>query len=392
VINPSLYRDDVQAFIKAQEDVPITSVILKGSPFKDVSIQEIAQQLEGRNKAKYKLPEWYDAPHIIYPPKLNIEQTSSQQTAQYKASLMTGETLLDCTGGLGVDSYYFSKVVDSVTHVELDADIHAFAKANFEQLEAANITTLLDDGIAHIARGNKYDTIYIDPSRRNDAKGKVFMLADCLPNVPEHLPLLLESCNTLWIKTAPLLDITAGLKELKHVSAIFCVAYKNEMKELLWQLNPNFEGEVTLRAVNITPDHTEIDVMTLTDIEQAQSNFSVPQTYLYEANASLYKAGAFNWISLIYNLAKLHPFSHLYTSNEFIDFPGRRFNVKAVLPVDKKLKKTLGLQKANITTRNFPKTVAVLRKELKIKDGGATYLFFTTLSDETKVCVHCSKI
>jgi len=191
-MNLALIGPDVQAYLEKHDHTPITTFIFKGSPFSDITIQELAQQLEGKRRTKSKLPLWHTTRGILFPPKVNIEQTSSQATAQYKASLLSGNSIIDITGGLGVDSYYFSKVIAQVTHVEMNEEVSAFAKANFETLGSSEITCIIGNGIDYLSNQNTvYDTIYIDPGRRTDTKGKVFMLADCLPNVPKYLDLLL---------------------------------------------------------------------------------------------------------------------------------------------------------------------------------------------------------
>ena len=228
-MNLALVRPDVQTYLDEHCHTPIATFIFKGSPFSDITIQELAQQLEGKRRIKSKLPLWYETKGILFPPKINLEQTSSQITAQYKASLMEGNSIIDITGGLGIDSYYFSKKIPQVTHVEMSEELSAFAKANFEALGATGITSITGDGIQYLSDQDiTYDTIYVDPGRRTDAKGKVFMLKDCLPNVPEYLDVLVSKCNTLWIKTAPILDITAGLNELKNVK--FAVVFYSSIE------------------------------------------------------------------------------------------------------------------------------------------------------------------
>ncbi|MEP0266265.1 class I SAM-dependent methyltransferase [Dokdonia sp.] len=391
-MNLALVRPDVQEYLEEHLHSPIATFIFKGSPFPEITIQELAQQLEGKRRIKSKLPLWYETKGILFPPKVNIEQTSSQVTAQYKASLLKGESIIDITGGFGIDSYYFSKVIPNVTHVEVNEKISAFAKANFETLEATGITCITDHSIEYLSNQNLYfNTIYVDPGRRTDAKGKVFMLKDCLPNVPEHLDILLSKCTTLWIKTAPLLDIAAGLSELKNVSEIHIVAVKNEVKELLWCLKQENSQDVCVHTINIIGDKKDLTTFTLDTMLTAEATYEFPKSYLYEPNASLLKSGAFNWISNHYNIDKLQQNTQLYTSNKLISFPGRSFKINTILPYNKQFKKTLGIQKAHITTRNFGISVAELRKKFKISDGGDTYLFFTTLLDTKKVVLVCEK-
>jgi len=314
-MNQALLQPDVQDYLEAHTATPLAPFILKGSPFQDITIQELAQQLEGKRRIKSKLPLWYQTHGILFPPKVNLEQTSSETTAQYKSQLVKGNTLIDITGGLGVDSYYFSKVMTQVTHVEMHEEMSAFAKANLATLQASNVRCITANAIDFLTTTTEtYDVIYVDPGRRTDAKGKVFMLKDCLPNVPEHIDLLLSKCTTLWIKTAPLLDITAGLKELKQVTEIHIVAVKNEVKELLWRIDQTECLDPKIYAVNCAGIATDTVSLTHQEIHTAVATYDFPKTYLYEPNVALLKSGAFNWISNYFQIDKLHPHTQLYTS------------------------------------------------------------------------------
>jgi hypothetical protein len=392
-MHTAILAPEVQEFLKENAQTPLSTFILKGSPFPDISIQALAQQLEGRRKAKDKLPLWQQTEGLLFPPKLNLEQTSSAATATYKAKLMVGNTLADGTGGFGIDTYYFSKEIDQVTHIELDAQLSAFAKANFDTLNATNIECIVANSITHFVENEThYDTIYLDPGRRSDSKGRVFMLEDCVPNVPENLDVLQSRCNRLWVKTAPLLDISAGLNALKNVSQLHIVAVRNEVKELLWCVEPtNIQASLDIAVINIVSNETSEVHFSYDTLLDAHASFGAPSNYLYEPNAALMKSGAFKWISEHFRLNKLHENTHLYTSEKRIAFPGRVFKIQQVVPYGKTLRKTLKHTKANITTRNFPVTVADLRKKLKIKDGGTDYLFFTTLEDGSTVVICCKK-
>lgn len=392
-MNRALLQPEVQEYLEAHTTTPLATFILKGSPFQEITVQELAQQLEGKRRIKTKLPLWYQTNGILFPPKVNLEQTSSEATAHYKSRLVKGNTLIDITGGLGVDSYYFSKVMTQVTHVEMNEEVSAFAKANLAALKVSNVRCINTNAIGFLATtAETYDVMYVDPGRRTDAKGKVFMLKDCLPNVPEHIDLLLSKCTTLWIKTAPLLDITAGLKELKQVAEIHIVAVKNEVKELLWRieqtecLNPN------IYAVNCVGDIVNTVSFTHQEAHTTEATYDYPKTYLYEPNVALLKSGGFNWISSHFLIDKLHIHTQLYTSNELVNFPGRTFKIERMLSYNKQLTKVLGIDKAHITTRNFKETVIQIRKKLSIKEGGEVYLFFTTLLDGKKVVLVCHKI
>ena len=353
----------------------------------------IVEQIEAKKRSQKKLPTWFNHGNIYYPNKLNIEQTSSEITAEYKSEIIEGADIIDLTGGFGVDCFYFSKHFDSVTHCEINEGLSTIADHNFNVMDVNNVQTIPTDGIQCLKNSNKrYDWIYIDPSRRHDQKGKVFFLKDCYPNVTVNLNILFKHADNILIKTSPLLDISLGMQELGYVKAIHVVAVDNEVKELLWMLQKGFDGEVEIKTVNIKPKYVESFNFNFSEELQVESRYSSPLTYLYEPNVAILKAGAFNMVSKKLNVFKLHKHSHLYTNEHLIPFPGRRLQIENVVPFQKKRFKQLGIAKANIITRNFPETVQNIRKALKIKDGGSVYLYFTINALNEKIVIICSKI
>ncbi|AWK06787.1 SAM-dependent methyltransferase [Flavobacterium crocinum] len=391
-MNTSILHPDIQEFIIQNTGADLTKLALQKNPFPEMDWISILNQIEARTKAKDKLPTWFSASDIIYPSKISVEQTSSEKTAFYKASLVSGKTLIDLTGGFGVDDYYFSKKFDSITHCEINEELSEIVKHNFKQLQIQNCTFHSGDSIHLLEKSNqKYDWIYIDPSRRNDAKGKVFMLKDCLPNVPELLDFYFEKADSILIKTAPLLDISAGLSELKNVKNIHVIALENEVKELLFEIHKNYSGEIFIKTANILKEKTETFDFVLGEISFPL--YDLPKQYLYEPNSAIMKSGGFDEISTNFQINKLHKHSHLYTSENLIDFPGRRFQIQKVISYNKnEMKNELVNQQANITTRNFPETVENIRKKWKIKNGGNLYCFFTTDVKDNKIVLICSKI
>jgi len=390
-LNKYILNTDTQEFILKNIDTDISSLLLKKPIFKDIKQQELVEQIEAKKRSKTKLKTWFETVNIYYPNKLNIEQTSSEKTAKYKADLVNGKSLIDLTGGFGVDCFYFSKKMNSITHCEINKNLSAIVNHNYKQLKCTNITTVSKNGIEYLNNTPQtFDWIYIDPSRRSDVKGKVFLLNDCLPNVSEHIDLLLDKSDHILIKTSPLLDITNGLKELKFVKEIHVVALKNEVKELLFVIERNYTSEISIIAVNINKIRTDKFSYNLNQPEIAP--YSLPNNFLYEPNAAILKSGAFNEVAIHFKLQKLHKHSHLYTNTDLIDFPGRTFEIIEVIPFNKKeLKKRFKKQQFNITTRNFPKTVAEIRKDLQLKDGGNEYLFFTTNKENDKIVIQCFK-
>lgn len=392
-MNKNILKTGVQQFINKNIDADILSVVLKKPLFSGVTQKELAQQIEARRKSKTKLPTWFNTPMIYYPKKLHIEQTSSESTARYKAHLVSGKCLLDLTGGLGIDTYYFSKKVDEVYHCEWDQELHEIATYNFGVLKAFNITTFHTDGLLFLADSNlKYDWIYLDPARRDEHQNKVFRLSDCTPDITKHLSLLLNKSEHVLLKTAPLLDITAGISDLKHVKEIHIVADHNEVKEVLWVLHSNEQGSaIAIKTINITHSGSETFNFLLAEEGKVKSTYAAPQAYIYEPNAAIMKSGGFKSIGKAFGVYKLHEHSHLYTSEELIRFPGRIFKIINTAAYNKKAIKSLSLSKANITTRNFPHSVAEIRKRFKISDGGNLYLFFTTDFNGELMVLVCEK-
>lgn len=390
-MNINLLNTAIQDFIDSHLNQPISYLALQKNPFPTLEWKEILCQIESKAKAKEKLPSWFSTQNIMYPAKISIEQTSSEITALYKSNLICGETLIDLTGGFGVDDYYFSKKFKKVVHCEINEVLAEITAHNFKQLNAENIECFCGDSETFLKKSDQiWDWIYIDPSRRNESKGKVFMLKDCLPNVPENLDMYFSKSKSILIKTAPLLDISAGLSELKNVKTIHIIALNNEVKELLWELHHNYLGAVSIKTVNLTKNSDAFFEIPQTE---SAANFGLPEIYLYEPNSAIMKSGGFDAVSTAFKLNKLHPNSHLYTNSELIDFPGRIFKIDKQLNYNKlALKNTLVNKKANITTRNFPDSVETIRKKWKIKEGGNDYCFFTTDVNNNKIVLICTKI
>lgn len=392
-MNANILHQEVQDFINTHLKSETTKLILKGSPFTEVSIQELAMQIEAKAKCEKKLPTWFNCEGSYYPNKLNIEQTSSEITAKYKAEIIGKNThLIDITGGFGVDSYYFGKNFEKVTHCEVNTELSGIATHNFKTLNKLNVNTVAEDGLSYLKHTKeKFDWIYVDPSRRDSNDKKVFFLNQCLPDVGEHLDFLFEKSDNILVKLAPLLDITKTLLDLKHVKEIHCVAVKNEMKELLFILEKNYTKKPKIITIDIIYNESHKFVYQIDKLSNIKYNFI--DKYLYEPNVAILKSGAFKHLSEAFSLSKLHQNTHLFTSNKLFDFPGRRFKVLGVFDFDKKIiKKQFANNKANITTRNFPLSVKEIRKKFKIKEGGNVYLFFVTNLENKLQVIHCQKV
>lgn len=383
---------EVQNFIQENLSIDSRILALKKNPFSSVSYSEIMNQIIAKKKAKDKLPTWYLGKNIVYPEKISIEQTSSELTAQYKSSLLSGQNIIDCTGGFGIDDYYFSKNFTTVFHCEINSKLSKIVEHNFNQLGINNINCLCGDSTEILKKLNQqFDAIYIDPSRRNDAKGKVFMLADCLPNVVGLQEFYYQFTETILIKTAPILDLQAGLNELKNVVEIHIVALDNEVKEIVWLIQKNYVESPKIITINIEKESTtKIEISTEYNYK---ATYSLPKKYVYEPNVSILKSGKFEAVSELFNLHKLHQHSHLYTSDDLIDFPGRRFKIDTVVPFQKKsIVQHIQNKKLNVSTRNFPIKPDEIKKKYKISDGGLIYAFFTTNLNNEKIVLLCTKI
>ena len=384
-MNKFILDIEVQQYISEHINADVHKIALSKSPFKEVSAKELSTQIKARKKAEKKLPTWFQQKGIYYPEPLSIEQCSSETTAAFKASLIKSGKVIDLTGGFGVDSFYFAKKAKSVLHCEINDELSQIAAHNATVLQVNNMAFLSGDGIAYLKSTEEtFDTIYIDPARRSDA-GKVFMLKDCTPNVVEHLELLLKGSRVI-IKTSPLLDITAGLKELKHVTAVHIVSNKNECKELLFVLEKDVQTPISIISTTLNDRVKTFSFLN----EEKVSPVIADQIldYIYEPDVALLKSGGFNMIGQKYKLEKLEAQTQLYTSNELkTEFPGRIFKVEALVsPAD--LKKIKILQ-GNVLVRNYPDQADQLATKYKIKPG-KEFLIFTQMKPSRRIIIRAS--
>ena len=431
-----------QDFIRQHQDDDVRQLAFLGSKYPEVDMPFALDQIRGRKMARVKLPRWASLEGIIYPPHISMEQCSSESTALYKAELaarllglpasssgteMKAENeieFVDLTGGFGVDfSYIAARLGVKSMYVERQAHLCEAAKENFGRLGLKNAIVKNGDGIeilhsfqpkkkdaasADDSLGITYDQprsllktnlglkiIFIDPARRDDAGNKVVSLKDCTPDVTVLQEEMLSKADYVIIKLSPMLDWHRAISELSHVREVHIISVNNECKELLLVLSARNMGEnLRIYCINDAQSFVcdELD-MESSQVKIAPSTLEEMQ-YLYEPNASLMKAGCFSVLSDRYDARMLSKNSHLFVSQAPIEaFPGRSFRIIAVSSFNKKeLKRHLsGITKANIATRNFPLSVAELRKRLKLKDGGETYIFATTLSDESHVLVITEK-
>jgi len=390
-MNNKLLAKAVQDYISINLYADVSQIALSKSPFADVSAAELANQITAKKKSEKKLPSWFNRDAIYFPPALSIEQTSSEVTAKYKAKLAKGKSLIDITGGFGVDALAFAKCIEQVTHCEINTELSEIAEYNAEVLGFENIQFEAIDGLEFIKNSKgKFDTIYIDPARRAE-KGKVFMLKDCTPDVVSNLDLLLSKTERIMIKTAPLLDISAGLSELRNVSEIHVVSIKNECKELIWIIDKGFTGDPKIIAATLNQEQKEFSTWKNELNDVGFSEVINTGMYLYEPDAALLKTGAFNSIGSLYNLFKLHPQTQLYTSNHVDNkFPGRIFEIKEVLSAgDLKKQKSLT---GNVIVRNYPSKPEELVKKYGIKPGKDEFLIFSKNRQGNNIIIKASII
>lgn len=378
-------------FIQSNLDKPLSEIALLLSKHPELNKHFILNQINGLQKAKLKLPSFYQNKAIVYPIGLSMEQCSSEQTALFKSQLVKGISVIDLTGGFGVDAYFFSKQFNKVSYLEQNRELFEVVQHNFEVLNASIqcYQTSCEDFLAKNTQ--LFDLAYIDPSRRDESK-RVFKLAECTPNVIELLPQLLKTAKQIIIKTSPLLDIKQTLNDLQLVSKVWVIAVNNDCKEVLYLVENSKNGNPEIVAVNLSKNTSTFSFNYENETNTAV-DFSTPLSYLYEPNASVLKAGGFKSISAQFKLFKLATNTHLYTSNNLIhNFPGRAFKITHVLEYNEKIVKALGLKKANISTRNFPDGIEQIKKRLKITDGGNDYIFATRDSNDRPVLIICEKV
>ncbi len=362
-------NQEIQQYINANLKTDLHSLLLKKSPFPEVSMQEIVQQIKGRKVAEKKFPI-LNRDGIFFPPNLNLEQSSSQETAEFKTNLIKGNTFLDLTSGFGIDALFLSQNFEEVTLVEQNPELLEIVQHNWEVLgkKASFIHQKLEDFLA--GNQEKFDIVYLDPARRDNHNRKVFLLEDLSPNLLEIQDKLHEISDEVLIKLSPLIDLQHLVTSLNKISKIWIIAVKNEVKEVLVHIKKE-ATETMVSCVNLQTPEAEFN-FNLNAEKDCKSIFSIPKKYIYIPNNSILKSGAFNLISERFELKKLHQNTHIYTSETIVEnFPGRIF--EAIEIDGKQIKKG---EAYNIITKNYPLKPEDIKKKYKIKDGGSQYLIF----------------
>ena len=449
-INPLLLNPEIQQWIR-KTTATLEEIAFAPLPFAGVSRQELMQQVAGYRKTCKKLPRWSETPGLLFPVKISLEQCSSQITAEYKAAIVArhfwsdlqpqestpaqinefinqepkqghNKLMADITGGFGVDTFYLAQSGARVHHFELDESLSNIVAHNMAQLKA-KVICHPGDGLKGLQKLKQeaqqdeltlsLDLIYLDPARRDTQKNKVFRLEDCTPDILTHLDHLLEYSPNILLKTSPMLDLQLGLRQLKYVREIHVVAVNNEVKEILWFINRSTENDeknqgaqkVTnhknpnLYAVNLSPQPSILetnsaqknDIIAFKWNNAESSQYSAPLSFIYEPNGALRKIGQYAALTERLPVLRIGPNAHLFTAMQWMDFPGRIFKVIDKWAFAKHQMKRFQGHKYNITTRNFPLTVAKIRATWQIKDGGSQYLFFTTDAQGVKWIILCEK-
>ncbi|MGL4851146.1 MAG: THUMP-like domain-containing protein [Phocaeicola sp.] len=385
-------------FIEAHANEDVRKLALQAKKQPGVEFAAAMTQIAGRQTAKTKLPTWYRTEGVYYPPHLSMEQCSSELTAAFKAELLQGENFADLTGGFGIDFTYLARGFKKIAYVERQEVLCQLAQHNFPLLGLPHATIHHQDGMDYLQQMEPVDCLFLDPARRDESGGKTVAISSCEPNIAEWETLLTTKAKRVLVKLSPMLDLSLALKELETVSKVYVVSVENECKELLLVLEATrkMEDEVTIHCVELKNNGQRITFSFIRHEERdaAQKLATQVESYLYEPYTSVLKAGAYKILTQNFDVKKLHTSSHLYTSTQLVSqFPGRKFRVTAVSSFGKRELKELlqDVEKANLTVRNFPSSVAELRKRMKLKEGGNDYIFATTLQNEQKVLIKTVK-
>lgn len=365
-----LLAKEVQEFINANLKTDLHSLLLKKSPFPEISMQEIVQQIKGRKVAQKKFP-FLDREGMLFPPQLNLEQASSEETASFKSRFFRGKRFADLTCGFGIDAYFLSEHFEDITLVEQNTELLHAVCHNWQRLgrKAITVNRKLEDYLKQTAE--KFDLIYLDPARRDERQRKVFLLEGLSPNLLEIQDRLTEISEEVLIKLSPLIDLEHLISTLQGVAKIWIIAVKNEVKEVLVLLK-KVALKTEISCVNLQSLEPEFNFI-WNEVNGCKPNYSSPKKYLYLPNGSVLKAGAFDGVAEKFGLDKLHPNTHLYTSEARVEhFPGRTFEVE-----ETEAKGIAKNSQYNLIAKNYPLKPEEIKKRYKTKDGGEDYLIFT---------------
>ncbi len=388
-----------EAFIRKHRNDNVRSLALQGARCSDIDLPYALDQIAGWQTARTKLPSWADTDGIVYPPHLSMEQCSSEQTARYKARLAQrltrgdAATLVDLTGGFGVDFSFMAQGFDRAVYVERQPHLCEAVRHNLPLLRLPRAEVVEGDGTDYLNRMEHASVLFLDPARRDTHGGKTVAIADCTPDVTQLEEQLLAKADVVMVKLSPMLDWHKAVEDLQgRVSEVHIVSVAGECKELLLVLCSDFTGQPLVVCVNDdeTFSYQEGSPLPLSVV----GTLCEPQVLLVP-NASIMKAGCFERIGKTFGVRAVADNSHLFLAAEAVaDFPGKQYRIRGVTTMNKKeLKSALqGITQANISVRNFPLSVPELRKRLKLKDGGETYIFATTRGNREHVLYVCTAV
>lgn len=386
------------AFIRQHADEDVRQLALRGTKDPEVDLAYALDQISGRQKARTKLPSWAAIDQIVYPSHLSMEQCSSEYTAMYKKKIVERITreqklFVDLTGGFGVDFSFIAALFQQAVYVERQETLCSVSSHNFHVLGLAQAQVCCGDGVDYLTTLNHADVVMIDPARRDEHGGRTFAIADCTPNILESLNMLLEKSEYTLVKLSPMLDWQKAVEDIgeQWVREVHIVSVDNECKELLLVLSKH----VSPLKVFCVNDEDYFEYLCHHEADSDSFCESVCGRYLYEPNASIMKGGCFHQIEQQFPVRQLAPNSHLFLSDEKLAyFPGRAFEVLDTTSMNKReLKEKLrSIRQANIAVRNFPLSVAELRKRLRLSDGGEDFLFASTTAEKAHIIFICRKI
>lgn len=370
-----LRQEEVKAFIRAQASTDVNQLMLNPPSAFKAHIKAIANQILSRQKVKGKHDDWATNYDLIMPPPLSVEQASSASTSHYKQSLISGQHLIDLTGGMGIDCIALSKNFDATTYVEANPDLCALFDHNRLQLDSSIrvVNQEASEFLNALGADPSSITVYIDPARRSKHSERVFHIKDCSPDLLALHPLLAEKSSTVWIKFSPLLDLAQVLRTFKGVEAIHVVSIKNDCKEVLVHINTSSSlPSCEIHCVNLESDQPSYTF--LAHGESSATYAELPKQYLYEPNSSIMKAGGFRMLSRDFPLEKLSENTHLFTADNIVpDFPGRVYRI--IASADKKTIRTFAPDKTiNVVSRNHPLNANKLKQKWNVRDGGEYFL------------------
>lgn len=391
-----LSNEEIQRYIRDNAGQDVRALALKKPPVSGWPYAEILQQIQARQKAEKKIPAWCVKGDLIFPAPDVVEQASSQATALYKKIIIQPEKVfVDLTAGVGVDSWAISQRHEKAICVERNARTAESLQHNMPILCECPVSVVTMQAESFVQDMEFVDLVFLDPGRRDGgAKGNNF-LADGVPNILELLPVLRDKTKKILLKTSPMLDIARAIEDLEVaggvVEAVHILEWRGECKEVLYSIGFEAVAHVPVHAC-ILDDQGGVlfrHDFVWREEHQASVSFSDPQSYIYEPAACVMKSGGFKTLAQSFGLEKLHPHTHLYTAEAVIpDFPGRCFRFEGSYPAQAK---ALPVKKGNLSVRNFPAHVDVLKKKLKLKDGGHDYLFACTLMGEKRTILHVRK-